>query len=67
VRIGSSNAASLPNVAFAAPDGHTVVIVVNTGQSPLRFRVEQGDGAVAPELGPGSVATLVWPGRPHPL
>jgi glucosylceramidase len=67
VRIGSSNAASLPNVAFAAPDGPTVVIVVNTGQSPLRFRVEQGDGAVAPELGPGSVATLVWPGRPHPL
>ena len=60
VRISSSNVDSLANVAFATPDGRTVVIVVNTGTSPLKFQVMEGANAVQPQLGPGSVATIQW-------
>jgi glucosylceramidase len=60
VRIASSTVDSLSNVAFATPDGRTVVIVVNTGAIPLKFQVEKEGSAVRPELGPGSVATLQW-------
>jgi glucosylceramidase len=60
VRISSSNVDSLANVAFATPDGRTVVIVVNTGTSPLKFQVTEGANAVQPQLGPGSVATIQW-------
>ena len=60
VRISSSSIDSLSNVAFATPDGHTVVIVVNTGTSAMRFQVEEGASAVQPQLGPGSVATIQW-------
>jgi glucosylceramidase len=60
VRISSSSVDSLSNVAFSTPDGRTVVIVVNTGTSPLKFQVKEGATAVEPELGPGSVATIQW-------
>ncbi|HEY5228543.1 MAG TPA: glycoside hydrolase family 30 beta sandwich domain-containing protein [Opitutaceae bacterium] len=60
VRISSSVVPSLSNVAFATPDGKTVVIVVNTSSSPVKFQVGLGDNVVEPELGPGSAATIVW-------
>lgn len=60
VRIGSSSVDALSNVAFETPEGHTVVIVVNTGAAKLKFRLTRDGEDAEPELGPGSVATVRW-------
>ena len=39
VRIASNNLDTLPNVAFQTPDKKTVLIVVNSGQSPQTFHI----------------------------
>jgi glucosylceramidase len=60
VRIASSSPASLPNVAFKAPGGKTVLVVVNDGKSPQAFRVQFHGKSFQTSLKEGAVATYVW-------
>lgn len=60
VRIGSSVAANLPNVAYKTPDGKKVLIVMNDGSSTQSFSIRSGDKYVTTSLDAGSVATYVW-------
>ena len=60
VRIGSSSPDALPNVAFQTPDKKTVLIVVNSAQSPQTFRVRYHGKSITPTLAAGAVATFVW-------
>src|SRR5580658_9312357 len=39
VRIGSNNLTSLPNVAFKAPDGRKILVVLNSESSPKIFNI----------------------------
>lgn len=61
VRIASNEVNALPNVAFRAPDGRKVLIVLNDGDSPRAFGIRDGDKAAAATLPPGGVGTFVWP------
>lgn len=60
VRIESSGPASLPNVAFDAPGGLRVLIVVNGGAAAQSFQIRDGDKAAAASLQAGAVATYCW-------
>ena len=60
VRIASSSPASLPNVAFKAPGGKTILIVVNDGKSPQAFRVQYHGKSFETSLKEGAVGTFVW-------
>jgi glucosylceramidase len=60
VRIASSSPATLPNVAFKAPGGKSVLIVVNDGKSPQVFRVQYHGESFKTSLSGGAVATYVW-------
>jgi glucosylceramidase len=60
VRIASGSPATLPNVAFKAPDGEIVVIVVNDGTSAQNFSVQFRGKSFGTTLKKGAVATYVW-------
>ncbi|PRY02310.1 ricin-type beta-trefoil lectin domain protein [Allonocardiopsis opalescens] len=60
VRIASSTAASLPNVAFRNPDGSVAMIVLNTSGGAQSFQVAEGGSSFGYTLPAGSVATLTW-------
>jgi glucosylceramidase len=60
VRIASSSPATLPNVAFKAAGGKTVVIVANDGKSPQVFRVQYHGKSFQTSLKEGAVGTYVW-------
>lgn len=60
VRIASTDSAALPNVAFRAPDGRRVLIVVNAAQAPATFQIRFRGRAAAATLPAGAAATCVW-------
>jgi len=60
VRIASNYLTTLPNVAFKAPDGRIVLVVLNKGASPQRFNIRDQGRQVECELNGGAVATYVW-------
>lgn len=60
VRIESSGPESLANVAFEAPGGKTVLIVVNSGQAEQRFQIRWRGKAASAALKAGAVATYTW-------
>jgi glucosylceramidase len=60
VRIGSSAPAILPNVAFEAQGGKTVLIVVNDGKSQQGFHVRYHGKWFETKLNEGAVGTYVW-------
>ncbi len=60
VRIESNGPDSLPNVAFRAPGGKNVLIVVNRGQAAQQFQIRYRGKAAAASLQPGAVATYTW-------
>jgi glucosylceramidase len=59
-RIESTGPESLANVAFIAPGGKTVLIVVNGGTSEQSFQIRDGGKAAIATLQPGAVATYIW-------
>ena len=60
VRVYSNEPASLPNVAFRAPSGHIVLLVLNDGSVPQSCTIQyQGKSALA-TLPAGAAATFVW-------
>jgi glucosylceramidase len=60
VRIASTLPTGLPNVAFRAPTGQRVLVVLNDGQAPQTFNIRQGGRQVAATLAVGAVGTYVW-------
>lgn len=60
VRVASSVSRLLPNVAFKAPGGQTVLIVLNDGRTPQTFRIRDGDKLLTSTLSAGAVGTYVW-------
>jgi glucosylceramidase len=60
VRIGSNLLQGLPNVAFKTPDGHIVLVVINSGQSPRLFNIRYRGKQATSALNGGAVATYVW-------
>jgi glucosylceramidase len=60
VRIGSNQQEALPNVAFAAPNGKKVVIVLNDGAGPQTFDISWQGKRCRSTLGNGAVGTYVW-------
>lgn len=65
VRIESSDPpGALKSVAFANPDGATVLIVVNPAAEPQEFQVALPDNSFRAALPPQAVGTYLW--RPRP-
>jgi glucosylceramidase len=60
IRIASNEPQNLPNVAFKAPAGQTVLLVINTGQSPRTFSIRFHDKQAPATLNGGAVGTYVW-------
>jgi glucosylceramidase len=60
VRVHSSEADQLPNVACLTPGSRLVMVVLNDGPAAKRFRVRHRGAHATLELGPGDVATLRW-------
>jgi glucosylceramidase len=60
VRIGSTNAEAISNVAFRTPDGKTVLIVANDSASEQSFSVRFHGKVLKSSLSAGSVGTYVW-------
>ncbi len=60
VRIASTLPAGLPNVAFRAPDGRLVLVVLNEGTAPRAFAVRSQGRVLATSLAAGAVGTYVW-------
>lgn len=60
VRIASNSFTTLPNVAFKAPDGRMILVVLNKGASPRHFNIRDKGRQVECELNGGAVATYVW-------
>ncbi len=60
VRIASNSPATLPNVAFKAPGGKTVLIVVNNAKSPQVFHVQYHGKFFQTSFKEGAVGTFVW-------
>jgi glucosylceramidase len=60
LRIASNELQPLPNVAFKAPDGRKVLIVLNDGRSPQTFSIRDGDKLATSTLPAGAVGTYVW-------
>ncbi|QDA59960.1 glycoside hydrolase family 30 protein [Hymenobacter jejuensis] len=60
VRIASTSASVLPNVAFKVPNGNKVLIVQNDQPTPQTFNIRY-QGKLAPAtLNAGAVGTYVW-------
>ena len=60
VRIASTVAAGLPNVAYRTPTGQHVLLVVNDQKTPQTFSLTYKDQAAPATLPAGAVATYVW-------
>ncbi|HVZ95368.1 MAG TPA: glycoside hydrolase family 30 beta sandwich domain-containing protein [Chitinophagaceae bacterium] len=60
VRVASSVAAGLSNVAFVTPDGKKVLIVLNESGISQTFNISFKGKIVSPSLPPGGVGTFVW-------
>lgn len=60
VRIASGEPADLPNVAFIAPAGEKVLLVVNDSDTEKKFIIKAGTRTARAALPGGSVATYVW-------
>jgi glucosylceramidase len=60
VRVHSSEVDRLPNVTCLTPDSRMVMVVMNDGEAPRRFRVRHRGAHATLELGTGDVATLRW-------
>ncbi len=60
VRIASTIAADLYNVAFITPDGKKALVVVNDSDSKRDFAIKIGEKTAPASLPAGAVATYVW-------
>lgn len=60
VRIGSNHLESLPNVAFAAPSGKKILIVLNAGKASQTFDIGWHGQHCRASLKAGAVGTYVW-------
>ena len=60
VRIASTLPDKLPNVAFRAPGGQRVLVVLNDGAGPQTFNISHKGRQVAASLPSGAVGTYVW-------
>ncbi|GAB3913343.1 glucosylceramidase [Larkinella knui] len=60
VRIASSLAPNLPNVAFKTPDGRRALIVLNENAAAQTFLVRSQGKVMTASLPAGSVGTYVW-------
>jgi len=60
VRIGSTSAGNLNNVAFKTPAGKKVLIVENDGSTAESFNIKYNGKWVVATLEAGSVATYIW-------
>lgn len=60
VRVHSSDADQLPNVACLTPASQMVMVVMNDVDGPRRFRVRHQGACATLELSAGDVATLRW-------
>ena len=61
VRIASTNAGDLHNVAFTNPDGSTALFVANTGGSTQAYGISFNGMVAGASLPAGAIATLTWP------
>ncbi len=60
VRITSTLAGNLQNVAFRTPAGKKVVLVLNEGTAPQTFNIRSHGKGFATSLPAGAVGTYVW-------
>jgi glucosylceramidase len=60
VRVGSNDLPSLPNVAFKAPDGRTILVVLNSAPSTATFNIRYRGRQAESTLNAGAVGTYVW-------
>jgi glucosylceramidase len=60
VRIGSTSAGVLPNVAYRTPTGGHVLLVQNDQATPQTFSLRYQGRSVPATLPAGAVATYVW-------
>jgi glucosylceramidase len=60
VRIASTELERLPNVAFLAPDGRKVLIVLNDSRSRQTFTLRDAAMRATSTLPAGAVGTYVW-------
>lgn len=60
VRIGTSIAGNLYNVAFLTPAGKIALIVLNDGQSSESFNIKFNGKWAITYLEPGAVGTYIW-------
>jgi glucosylceramidase len=60
VRIASTSAAGLPNVAYRTPSGGHVLLVLNDQPTPQTFGLRYRGKAAQATLPAGAVATYVW-------
>ena len=60
VRVDTNAPNNLPNVAFRTPAGKKVLLVLNSGSSPVQFNIEYKGKTVATALAGGSAGTYVW-------
>jgi len=60
VRIESNFAGNLHNVAYKTPEGKTVLIVINDGNTTQPFNIQYAGKTVAATLDGGAVGTYVW-------
>jgi len=56
----SSNRAQLQTTAFANTDGSRVVIVMNQGDTPVKYRLYVGNQAIETESLPHSISTMIF-------
>jgi glucosylceramidase len=60
LRIASNEPPSLPNVAFKAPGGQKILLVLNSGPSPKTFNIRHKGLQTESTLNSGAVGTYVW-------
>jgi glucosylceramidase len=60
MRISSTAIASLPNVAFRTPDGHAVLLVLNSDKDVQSFGIHCNGRTATARLDAGAVGTFVW-------
>lgn len=60
IRIKSSIAQNLPNVAYKNPEGQLVLIVLNDSENSSTFNIAHDGKQVSTILKPGAVGTYVW-------
>nr|WP_089379117.1 glycoside hydrolase family 30 beta sandwich domain-containing protein [Lutibacter flavus] len=58
--MNSNNISELPNVAFKAPNGDIVVIVLNNTGVQKTFNINAEDEPITTTLDAGAVGTYIW-------